>query len=107
MLEFLIRRTDGEWFDGGWDACNPKSFPYEVIPGWGNHRIRVLGMEVAISDEEPGYQVSFHGDPHPAIALQIVDEMRENLEAATGQKGRVVELWRRRAERRGSERKIR
>ena len=55
MLEFLIRRTDGEWFDAGWTACNPKSFPYEVIPGWGNHRIRVLGVEVSISDEEPGY----------------------------------------------------
>jgi len=92
MREFLIRRTDGEWFDAGWTACNPKSFPYEVIPGWGNHRIRVLGVEVSISDEEPGYQVSFDGEIDEAVARQIVDEMRENLEAATGQKGRVVEI---------------
>jgi hypothetical protein len=92
MLEFLIRRTDGEWFDNAWSACNPKSVPYEVIPGWGNHRIRVLGVEVSISDEDPGYQVSFDGDIDAATARKIVEEMRENLEAATGQKGRVVEI---------------
>ena len=41
MLEFLIRRTDGEWFDNAWSSCNPKSVPYELIPGWGNHRERL------------------------------------------------------------------
>ena len=92
MLEFLIRRTDGEWFDNEWSACNPKSFPYEVIPGWGNRRIRVLGTEGSISDEEPGYQVHFEGEIDPATARQIVEEMREHLEAATGQRGKVVEL---------------
>ena len=92
MLEFLIRRTDGEWFDKAWSACNPKTFDYEVIPGWGNHRIRVLGVEVSISDEEPGYQVSFDGNIDPVVARRIVEEMRENLEAATGQRGRVVEI---------------
>ena len=92
MLEFLIRRTDGEWFDNAFSACNPKTFEYEVIPGWGNHRIRVLGVEVSISDEDPGFQVSFEGEIDEKIARQIVEEMRENLEAATGQKGRVVEL---------------
>ena len=92
MIEFLIRRTDGEWFDNAWSACNPKSFPCELVPGWGNHRIRVLGVEVSISDEEPGYQVSFDGEIDEATARRIVEEMRENLEAATGQKGRVVEL---------------
>jgi hypothetical protein len=92
MIEFLIRRTDGEWFDNAWSACNPKSFAYEVIPGWGNHRIRVLGVEVSISDEIVGYQVHFDGDVNEAAARQIVEEMRENLEAATGQRGEVVEL---------------
>jgi hypothetical protein len=93
MIEFLIRRTDGEWFDNAWSACNPKSVPYELIPGWGSHRIRVLGgVEVSVSDEEPGYQICFDGDIDEATARKIVDEMLENLVAATGQKGRVVEI---------------
>ena len=92
MREFIIRRTDGEWFDNEWSACNPKSFPYEVIDGWGNHRLRVLGVEVSVSDEIVGYQVHFDGEIDEATARQIVEEMRENLEAATGQRGEVVEL---------------
>ena len=92
MIEFLIRRTDGDWFDNAWSACNPKSFPYEVIDGWGNHRIRVLGVEVSVSDEIVGYQISFGGEIDEATTRQIVEEMRQNLEAATGQRGEVVEL---------------
>ena len=49
MIQFLVRRTDGDWFDNEWSACNPKSFPYEVIDGWGIHRIRVLGVEAAFT----------------------------------------------------------
>lgn len=91
-IEFLIRRTDGECFDNAWSACNPKTYPFEVIDGWGNHRIRVLGVEVSISDEMAGYQVSFEGDIPADIAEKIVNEMRENLESATGQKGIVIPI---------------
>ena len=69
MLEFLLRRTDGEWFDNAWDACHPTTIPYEVVEGWGNYRIKVMGCEVSVSDEDPGFQISFENEIDPAVDI--------------------------------------
>ena len=96
MLEFLICRTDGKWIDLDFDrypeVFHPSSIAYERIIGWGCHRIRVGTVEISISDEDPGYQISFADGIDPDVAAGIVEEMRQNLEAVTGQRGRVVEL---------------
>jgi hypothetical protein len=96
MREYLIRRTDGEWFDLEYsrfgDALRPSSFSAESIEGWGDHRIRTEGVEVAFSYEDPGIQVTVEGSLPPAVADQIVDEIRQNIERVTGQKGRIVPL---------------
>jgi hypothetical protein len=96
-MEFLIRRMDGDWFDLHYgrfpDVLHPDSFPSEQISGWGDHRIRVLGEEIAFSHEDPGIQVIFEGNLiDPEQAGQIVQEIAENIMHATGQGARIIDL---------------
>jgi hypothetical protein len=96
MTEYLIRRTDGEWFDipasNAADAYRPTSFASERVQGWGDWRIQCEGVEISFSYEDPGIQVSIEGDLPEKVADQIADEIRDNIERVTGQKGRVVAL---------------
>ena len=79
MIEYLIRRADGEWFDLPTsqfaEALRPSSYPSERISGWGSHRIRTEGVEVAFSEEDPGIQVIFEGDLPRATTDKIVAEI--------------------------------
>ncbi len=97
MIEFLIRRADGEWFDFPYERraeiLRPLTISSRPVEGWGTHRIEVEGAEVSFSDEDPGFQVSFEtGSLGPERARQIVDDVCRNIEAQLGQKTRVVEL---------------
>jgi hypothetical protein len=96
MTEYLIRRTDGEWFDlhatRFGEALRPISFASERVPGFGNWRIRIEGVEISFSYEDPGMQITIEGELPPAIADQIAEEIRQNIELVTGQKARVVAL---------------
>lgn len=82
MIEFLIRRVDGEWFDLMFDrypeVFHPNSVPYERVSGWGCHRIKAAGVEISVSDQDPGYQISFEGTIDRAVARQMVEEMMQN-----------------------------
>lgn len=98
MFEFLIRRTDGEWFNLPPPAELPKvlrptSVPSQPTSGWGTHRIKIPNGEIAFSDEDPGIQVIFEGytGTHEE-ATRMVEEILANIEAATGQQGRIVPL---------------
>ncbi|HWG44666.1 MAG TPA: hypothetical protein VN688_17955 [Gemmataceae bacterium] len=97
MLEYLIRRTDDEWFSFPFDQypvilC-PARTPSKRIDGWGSNRIEVEGEEISFSDEDPGFQVVFETGTLPEErADQIVSEICENIEARTGQKARIVKL---------------
>jgi hypothetical protein len=95
-MEFLIRRTDGKWFDLPADqfaaALRPSTFPSRPAAGWGDHRIEVAGVEVSFSYEDPGIQVGFEGELPEATAEQIVAEILENVARVTGQRGRVVRI---------------
>jgi len=97
MIEFLIRRDDGEWFDFSYERraeiFRPHSIPSRPVEGWGTHRIEVEGVEISFSDEDPGFQVSFETDSFDTTrARQIVDDICRNIETQLGQKTRVVEL---------------
>jgi len=95
VIEYLIRRTDGEWFDYPLplpEFCHPTTVEWKVVEGWGNARFAVAGVEVSVSDEDPGLQVSFEGDIDPNLAGKVVNEMLDNVEQATGQKGRIVQI---------------
>ena len=95
-MEYLIRRTDGEWFDLGPDrydfALRPSSLPSRRIEGWGDYRIEVGGVEVSFSYEDPGIQVTFEGEVAETVADAVVAEVLVNITAATGQEGRIVKI---------------
>jgi hypothetical protein len=95
MIEYLIRRTDGEWFDFGNypEVLRPIRIPSKQITGWGNHRVEVEGEEIAFAEEDPGFQVIFEtGILSEERASQIVAEICENIELQTGQRTRIVPL---------------
>ena len=94
MGEYLIRRTDGEWFDipqgKKADAYRPIASPSERIEGEGTWRIRCEGVEIGFSFEDPGIQIWFEGDLPESTEDRIADEIRQSIERVTGQMGRVV-----------------
>ena len=96
MMEYMIRTCDGDWFnlhrDSYAEVLKPKSFPSRPTSGWGHHRIKTEGVAISFSYEDPGIQVIFEGDLPEALALQIVEEIRERIETATNQKGYVISL---------------
>ena len=97
MLEYLIRRTDDEWFDFPFDQypeiLRPIRTSSRRIEGWGSNRIEVEGEEISFSDEDPGFQVVFEtGILSPERADQIVAEICENIETRTSQKTRCVKI---------------
>lgn len=97
MGEYLIRRTDGDWFDirpGNYESTFvPKSFSWQKIDGWGDFRIKVNGCEVSFSYEDAGIQVVFEKDIFtPEEELQLVNEMILNIAEVTGQKGRFLAI---------------
>jgi len=96
MIEFLIRRTDGEWFDlhasRFGEALRPSSVSSERVDGWGDWRIRCADVEISFSYEDPGIQMCIEGELPKSLAEQIADEVRQNIERVTGQKGKVWAL---------------
>ena len=97
MKEFLIKRTGGDWFDlpvnKFREVLRPNTLPCEQIQGWGDHRIRVSGLEVSFSCEDPGIHVCFEaGSIDDRLAVQIVREVLENITRATHQHGDIVHL---------------
>ena len=97
LVAWAFRTTrDGNWFnlhrDSFAEVLKPKSFDSQRLSGWGDHRIETEGVEISFSYEDPGIQVMFEGDLPEALATQIVEEIRENIETATNQKGYVISL---------------
>jgi hypothetical protein len=96
MAEYLIRRTDGDWFDllprQYSEALRPSSHPIEQVAGWGDYRIRMHGAEIAFSFEDPGIQVIIEGELGAATADTVVAQICQNIERVTGQKGRAILL---------------
>src|SRR5687768_11236135 len=96
-MEYIICDVDGEEFNipyQKWgEVLRPKSFPSEIIAGWGALRLRVAGCEVSFSPEPPGTQIVFESsDISTEVADAIVREILENAESFTGQKGKVIPL---------------
>jgi hypothetical protein len=97
MFEYLIRRTDGEWFTFPFpeypEILRPIRTSSKPVKGWGSNRIEVEGEEISFSDEDPGFQVTFESKKlSEERADQIMAEICENIEAKTGQQTRIVKL---------------
>jgi hypothetical protein len=96
-MEFLIRRSDGDWFDLHTnrfeEVLRPSSFESRPVHGWGDHRIEVRGCPISFSYEDPGIQVCFEGDGlTEAEASQIANEVAASITTATGQSSEVMPL---------------
>ena len=73
------------------DVLRPNSVPSAPVDGYGTHSIDVDGCEVYFSDEQEGFQVVFECDNlSNEQARRLVDEIRANIEKATGQKAVVI-----------------
>ena len=96
-MEFLVKRTDGEWFslhrDRFPEVLRPRSIESIPIQGWGDYRIKLSNGEIAFSFEEVGLVVTFErytGTQKQAI--QIVEEIVQNIGTSTGERGTITLL---------------
>lgn len=94
MIEFLLKRTDGEWFDfpDGSDPYRPLKIPFRHVEGWGNGRIEIDGCQISFSYEDPGIQISFAGQIANERAEQIVEDVRKHIEQLSGQRGESIQI---------------
>lgn len=97
MLEYLIRRTDEEWFlihtNHYEKILRPQTFPAKTIEGWGDHRIETTGCEIGFSFEDPGVQLVVDRITiTPDQVAQIVQEIARNIEDITGQQTKIIPL---------------
>ena len=95
--EFLIRRTDGSWFDilphEYADALRPNSVPSRPSPRSEGYGIEVEGCHVTFAYDEPGIRVVFEGGALPdEVTRRIVLEVCANITSLTGQAGEVVPI---------------
>ena len=96
-MEFLIRRTDGEWFslhkDHFQEVLKPKQPRTELCHGNGDHCIELPNGRVVFAFEDPGLHIMFEEyEGTREDAMRIVKEILENLTAFSGEKGEIVEL---------------
>lgn len=96
-MEFLIKRTDGEWFslhkDHFQKVLKPKHPRTEPCQGIGDHCIQLPNGQIAFTFEDPGLHIIFEKyEGTREEAIRIVREILENLTVFSGEKGKIVEL---------------
>ena len=89
MAEYLIRRTDGEWFDLHRDAygsvfLRPKTDDRQV-EGHGDYRFIRDGVEIEVNYEDPGLHIIVEDDAPSTKVESWLCEFVERLESVTGQ----------------------
>lgn len=94
MIEYLVRPTINEWFAFSKDSEPYRTIriPYKEVAGRGTGRFEVDGCEISFSDEIVGIQVSFWGDMSQLRADQIIEEIRQAIEAAGQEPATVVQI---------------
>ena len=89
VSQFLIWRTDGEWFElpkeGFGEILRPIFCAVSrQLVRRGVHAIEASGCEISFSFEEPGIQVVFEsGEISEGAAEELVSEIAANIAAAT------------------------
>jgi hypothetical protein len=96
-MEFLIKRTNGEWFSLHNDHFNevlrPQTIKAEPCAGWGDYRIKIPNGYISFSFEDPGLHIVFENYSGTRDeAVRIVHEIVEKIEAFSGEQGRIVDL---------------
>lgn len=94
MIEYLVKPVKSEWFafpEGSKPYCTVRT-PFKDVVGWGNGRIEVEGCEISFSYEDPGIQVSFDGKMSQERADEIIEEIKQAVEAAGQESATVVQI---------------
>lgn len=93
MIELLIKRTDGDWFDLPADSnpYRPKTVPFEPVGGDGG-RILIGECEVSFSYEDPRIQISFEDDIAEDLAEHVATEVLERVRELTGQQADLLRI---------------
>lgn len=95
-MEFLIRRTDGEWFDlhsnRFEEVLRPNSFSSRKVQGNAGYCIEVDNCIIEMNYEMPGLQIIFNGDISHDSARKIVEEICQNITSAIGQSGEILDF---------------
>ncbi len=94
MREFLINCADEDWalpFAKWEEVFRPNTVAFKRLPGVQN-RIEVEGVPIYFADESPGIQICIEGELPDETARRIVDDVLENLQRLTGQRGQVIDL---------------
>lgn len=96
MHEFLIRRTDGEWFDLHIDRY-PDLFLRDDttdrrVDGPGDFRFQRSGVEVEVNYEDSGFHILIESGIDSSEAEQWVQEYLNRLCDLTYQKGSILQL---------------
>jgi hypothetical protein len=97
--QFLIGRQDGDfWFDAGErfadEVFRPKRVPHEALPelDWRTRQIAVRGVGVSLTEEMENVRVIVRGELPAEVVRQLVEDILANVETASGQPCRVLEL---------------
>lgn len=86
MREYLIKAIDGS----GWIPIHVSKMPEVLLPareatGAGEFNIQVENAIISFSAEDPGWHVCFEkGQMDPSRADALVDQVRAQIEAASG-----------------------
>ena len=96
-MEFLIRRTNGDWFSlhkQHFDTVlKPESIRAETCTGWGDHRIRIHNGEISFSFEEAGLHIFFEKFSGIKVeARRIVEEILKKMTEFSGETGEIIDL---------------
>ena len=96
MIEYIIKRTDGEWFNLN-ISLYPKVFSskkYNLKPtqGIGDYCLSFNDKLIEISYEYPGLQFAFKNNFDKNIAKELINEFFKNITQAMGQKGEILQL---------------
>ena len=96
MREYSIRAADGS----GWipihqtqlrEVMLPQGWNAKQVEGWGDFRMEVDRVTISFSGEEPGWQVTFEeGEMEPARADLLLEQLRSQIEAASGVPAQVL-----------------
>ncbi len=94
MIVFLIRRTDGEWFEFPRDSdpYRPIDIAYRRIESDSVEMIEVDGCRISFSFEDPGIQVTFEGEISESRAMDVAKEIQQRIEQASGQTAETIQI---------------
>ncbi len=94
MIEFLIKSSDGDWFEfpPGSDPYRPLTIPCRKVKGRGDGWIEIENCPISFSYEEPGIQVSFEGEMSEFKAAEVAEDVRQNIEKTSGQFARLIQI---------------